>query len=58
MVKLRVSYETEEEVCKVLMLLGRAAKKIKKPPERKGKYWRAYIDLIDLENAEIKRDDG
>lgn len=56
MVKLRVSYETEDEVYKVLVLLGSAAKKIKLPPERKGKYKRAYIDLVDLKKAEIIRD--
>lgn len=58
MVKLKVSYENMAELAKVMVLLGSAAKGVKLPPEQKGKYKRAYIDLIDLEKAEIIREDG
>lgn len=57
MIKLKVSYETMDELSKVILILGNAAKNIKLPPVQKGKYKRAYIDLIDLEKVEIERND-
>lgn len=56
MVKLKVSYENMAELAKVMVLLGGAAKSVKLSPEQKGKYKRAYVDLIDLEKAEIIRE--
>lgn len=56
MVKMKVSYECIEELCKVIMLLGDAAEHIRLLPCREGEGRRADIDLVDLERAEIIRD--
>ncbi len=58
MVRLKVSYDSTAELCKVMLLLGGAAKSVRLPPKQEGKHKRAYIDLIDLEKAEVIRDGG
>lgn len=54
MVKLKVSYERPEELQKVITLLGATLHNMKIVPEQKGKYKRAYIDLIELKDVQIE----
>lgn len=56
MVKLKISYENMDELTKVINLLGQVVKDMKISHEQKGKYKRAYISLISLEDVEISRD--
>lgn len=44
-VKIKVSYETEEELKRVLNLLDPAVKQWSKAAKKSGKYFRVYIDL-------------
>ncbi len=57
MVKLKVSYENDAELKKFLLVLSSTLIKNLKLQPAKGKYRRAYIDLIDLQNVEITRED-
>lgn len=45
MVKLRISYENQQELKKVLEKLGLDAKNIKIARKQEGKYKRAYVEL-------------
>ena len=56
MIKLKVSYEKPDELTKLIELLGSALHSMKLQPAA-GKYKRAYIDLIDLKDVEISRDE-
>lgn len=56
MLKLKVSYEKPDELTKLIELLGSALHSMKLQPAA-GKYKRAYIDLIDLKDVEISRDE-
>lgn len=56
MLKLKVSYEKPDELTKLIELLGGTLHSMKLQPAA-GKYKRAYIDLIDLKNVEISRDE-
>lgn len=44
-VKIRISYNTDEELAGVLRLLSPFVKSWKKSRTRKGKYWNAYANL-------------
>ena len=44
-IKIKVSYNTEEELQKVMQLLGTAVKEYKISGNKKGLYRKAYIDL-------------
>jgi hypothetical protein len=57
LVKLKVSYENDSELEKFLLVLSSTLIKNLKLQPAKGKYRRAYIDLIDLQNVEITRED-
>lgn len=54
MVRIKVSYENVDELNKVIKLLGECMHTLKLVPEQKGKYKRAYIELIDLKNVRIE----
>lgn len=56
MVRLKVSYESMDELTKVINMLGATAKEVKIAQKKTGKFKRAYIDLISLKNVEISRD--
>lgn len=56
MIKLKVSYEKSDELTKLIELLGGTLHTMKLQPAA-GKYKRAYIDLIDLKDAEISRNE-
>lgn len=56
MIKLKVSYEKPDELTKLIELLGGTLHSMKLQPAA-GKYKRAYIDLIDLRDVEISRDE-
>ena len=57
MVRLKVSYERPEELQKVITLLGATLHSMKRVPEQKGKYKRAYISLIELKDVQIELDE-
>lgn len=57
MVRLKVSYEKLEELSKLILILGNSVKQIKTSPVQKGQYKRAYIDLIDINDAVIVRNE-
>lgn len=44
-IKIKVSYNTDEELQKVIRLLGAAVKECKISSNKKGLYRKAYIDL-------------
>lgn len=44
-IKIKVSYNTDEELQKVMQLLGTAVKEYKISGNKKGLYRKAYIDL-------------
>lgn len=56
MVILKVSYERPEELAKLVNLLGSRVKSMK-TREQRGKYKRAYIDLIEPTKALEDRED-
>lgn len=56
MLKLKVSYEKPDELTKLIELLGGTLHTMKLQPAA-GKYKRAYIDLIDLKDVEISRNE-
>lgn len=43
--KIKVSYETEEELKRILLLLAPAVKSWAKAAKKKGRFFRAYIDI-------------
>ena len=45
MVKIRISYEHQRELQRVLDKLGEDVKKIKEPKEQEGRYKKAYIEI-------------
>lgn len=51
-VKIRVSYETPEELNKVLAALGAEVKRCKVPEQQKGPYKKAYITIMDAKRTE------
>lgn len=44
-VRIKVSYETEEELKKVLLLLAPVVKDWTRAAKKKGRFFRAYIDI-------------
>lgn len=48
-VKIKVSYETDEELKRVLMLLDPVIKSWAKAAEKSGRFFRAYIMLDNME---------
>ncbi len=48
-VKIKISYETDEELKRVLMLLDPAVKSWTKAAKKSGKFFRAYITLDNVE---------
>lgn len=57
MIKIKASYDTVKEFAALIDILGNAVKSIKVSGEQTGAHKRAYIELIDLEKAEIIRDE-
>lgn len=53
-VKIRISYNTDEELAGVLRLLSPCVKSWKKSGTRKGKYWNAYVELKNLTKPNIE----
>lgn len=52
MVKLRISYENQQELKKVLEKLGNNIKCVKIPQKQEGKYKRAYVELEGVTKPE------
>jgi len=55
MVKIRVSYEHQRELQRVLEKLGDDVKKIKEPKQQEGKYKKAYIEIKKWLNSTYNR---
>lgn len=47
-VRIKISYETEEELRKVLLLLDPVVKSWTKAAKKSGKFFRAYITLDNM----------
>lgn len=56
MIKIKASYKDPDELLKLITMLGETVRSIKIQPPA-GKYKRAYIELIDLRDVEISRED-
>jgi len=46
-VRIKVSYETEEELKRVLLLLAPVVKGWKRAEKKRGRFFRAYIDIVN-----------
>ena len=52
---MKISYIDDEELEKVLKLLGISVKKTKISGSKKGRFKKANVDLISLKNVQITR---
>lgn len=44
-IRIKISYETEPELKRVLLLLKPAIRKCRRSPKKSGKFLRAYVEL-------------
>lgn len=47
MVRIRISYQDEKELERIVRILGNTVKKVKKSSNSEGKYKKAYVDIVE-----------